>query len=293
MLPLLEITKDKKEHSIREVIEQLSQAFKLTEKEKTKFLPSGKEPIFYNRSRWARTYLTKAGLLDHTRRGYFRITDKGLEVLENPPEIIDNEYLSQFPEFAEFTSGKKTDANEQKEINDLDTKNPEEMLELAYQKLREELTENLLKTIKTCSPSFFEKLVVDLLLNMGYGGTRKDAGKAIGKSGDEGIDGIIKEDRFGLDIIYIQAKRWEAVVGRPEIQKFAGALQGQRARKGIFITTSSFSREAQDYVDNIDSKIILIDGEYLAQLMIDHNVGVHTSSKYEVKNIDSDYFIEE
>ncbi|NIS54245.1 MAG: restriction endonuclease, partial [Phycisphaerae bacterium] len=186
-----------------------------------------------------------------------------------------------------------SESDEKDESEELANKTPEEILELAYQKMRDDLTDKLLNTIKTCSPSFFERLVIDLLLNMGYGGTRKDAGKAIGKTGDGGIDGIIKEDRFGLDIIYIQAKRWEASVGRPEIQKFAGALQGQRARKGIFITTSNFTKEAEQYVSNIDSKIILIDGDYLAQLMIDHNVGVHTSSSYEIKGIDSDYFTEE
>ena len=171
--------------------------------------------------------------------------------------------------------------------------NPEETLETSYQELQESLASYLLQAIKDCSPDFFERLVVDVLIKMGYGGSRKEAGKAIGRTGDEGIDGIIKEDKLGLDIIYIQAKRWEANVGRPEIQKFAGALQGQRARKGIFITTSSFSKDALDYVKNIESKIILIDGERLAELMIEHNVGVSPVASYDVKKIDSDYFIED
>jgi len=170
---------------------------------------------------------------------------------------------------------------------------PEEALEAAYQGLRNGLIDEILGTVKACSPAFFEELVVDLIVKMGYGGSKREAGQAIGRSGDEGIDGIIKEDRLGLDIIYIQAKRWEAVVGRPEIQKFAGALQGQRARKGIFIATSSFSRDAYDYVRNIDTKIILIDGRTLAEYMIDNNVGVTVEASYELKRIDGDYFAED
>lgn len=170
---------------------------------------------------------------------------------------------------------------------------PEETLEAAYQRLREKLAAEILSTVKSCSPEFFECLLVDLLVRMGYGGSRREAGEAIGRSGDEGIDGIIKEDRLGLDIIYLQAKRWEAVVGRPEVQKFAGALQGQRARKGILITTSSFSREAIDYAGNIDTKIILVNGARLAELMIDHGVGVVSEATYELKRVDSDYFSEE
>ena len=170
---------------------------------------------------------------------------------------------------------------------------PEESLEAAYQKVRQEIGQELLRQIKQCSPAFFEKLVLDVLVRMGYGGTRKEAGEAIGKTGDGGIDGIIKEDRLGLDIIYIQAKRWEGSVGRPEIQKFAGALQGQRARKGIFITSSSFTDDAKDYVSRIESKIVLIDGDLLAQLMMDHSVGVSTTATYDIKRVDSDYFSEE
>ncbi len=155
------------------------------------------------------------------------------------------------------------------------------------------LADEVLQTVKNCSPSFFEQLVVDVLVKMGYGGTRKDAGKAIGRSGDGGIDGIINEDRLGLDVIYIQAKRWDNPVGRPEIQKFAGALQGQRAKKGIFITTSTFTKEAQEFASRIENKITLVDGETLSQLMIDYNVGVNMVASYELKRIDSDYFIEE
>ena len=170
---------------------------------------------------------------------------------------------------------------------------PEEEIEAAYQRIRNELADEIVQQIMSCSPSFFERLVVDLLVRMGYGGTRKDAGQAVGKSGDGGIDGIIKEDRLGLGVIYLQAKRWEGPVGRPEIQKFVGALQGQRARRGIFITTSSFTREALQYTSMIENKVVLIDGEMLAQLMIDHGVGVSSVASYEIKRVDTDYFAEE
>ncbi len=170
---------------------------------------------------------------------------------------------------------------------------PEDHIALGYQQIREALAADLLRSIKECAPDFFEQLVVDLLLAMGYGGSRQDAGQAVGRGGDGGIDGIIKEDRLGLDAIYIQAKRWEGVVGRPEIQKFAGALQGQRARKGIFLTTSSYTKEAREFAASIDSKIILIDGEALASLMIDYGVGVTDVASYLVKRVDSDYFGQE
>ena len=234
--------------------------------------------------------MKKAGLLESTKRGYFQITERGLDVLkQNPPEI-DNAFLRQFPEFIEFQTPRDKKRIEQ-DVSD--TQTPEEEIEAAYQGVRQELATELLQTIKSCSPAFFERLVIDLLIKMGYGGTRKDAGQAIGGSGDGGIDGIIKEDRLGLDIVYIQAKRWDGPVGRPEIQKFAGALQGQRARKGIFITTSAFTQSAQDYVSRIDSKIVLIDGDTLAQLMIDYNIGVTTVTSYELKRVDTDYFTEE
>ncbi|MBN1816008.1 MAG: restriction endonuclease [Sedimentisphaerales bacterium] len=289
MLPLLEIAGDGKEHRLLDTIEILSDRFHLTEEEKNSLLPSGTQKVIYNRVSWARTYLQKSKLLEFPRRGYFKITDRGHKILQNKPEKIDYNFLEQFSEFREFKSAKNK-SNETIKEEGISEKNPEESLELAYEDLNQELAQELLETVKNSSPLFFEKLVIDLLIRMGYGGSRKDAGKAIGKSGDEGIDGTINEDRLGLDVIYVQAKRWENVVSRPEIQKFAGALQGQRAKKGIFITTSKFSTEAQDYVRNIDSKIILIDGEILTKLMIEHNVGVSTVSSYEVKKLDLDYF---
>ncbi|MCA1958848.1 MAG: restriction endonuclease [Nitrospira sp.] len=201
--------------------------------------------------------------------------------------------MEQFPEFLDFRTKRHESKEEIQLPGNRSLQTPGELLESAYQKLREDLAAELLNTVKECSPAFFERLVIDVLVKMGYGGSRKEAGKAIGRSGDEGIDGIINEDRLGLDVIYIQAKRWKDPIGRPEIQKFVGALQGHRANKGIFITTSGFTREAQDYVTKINSKIVLIDGEDLSQLMIDHNVGVTPVMSYEAKKIDSDYFFEE
>jgi len=290
MLPLLRFAGDGAEHSLREAIEALAGEFKLSDEERRELLPSGQQEIFDNRVGWARTYMKKAGLLRTTRRGFFEITERGNEALKKKPGRIDGKFLEQYQEFREFKSLRRQPAaNGEQEELEL-TRTPEEALERAYQNLRSDLAADLITQIKQSPPSLFERLVVELLVKMGYGGSRKDAGKAIGKSGDEGIDGIIKEDRLGLDIIYIQAKRWENTVGRPEIQKFAGALQGQRARKGIFITTSDFSSEAHDYASRIESKIILIDGEQLAQMLIDHNIGVSPVASYEIKRVDSDYF---
>jgi restriction system protein len=289
MLPLLQFAADGTEHSLREAIEALSKKFQLADEEKRELLPSGQQPTFDNRVAWARTYMNKAGLLESTRRGYFRITSRGREVLVKKPSKIDVKYLDQFQEFIEFRTKRREQEEVATTVEAENLQTPAELLETAHQKLRQNLSVELLKNVRECSPAFFERLVIDLLVKMGYGGTRKEAGRAIGRSGDEGIDGIINEDRLGLDVIYVQAKRWQAPVGRPEIQKFAGALQGHRARKGIFITTSAFTRDAEDNV----SKIILIDGDHLAQLMLDHNVGVAPVASYETKRIDSDYFIED
>jgi restriction system protein len=292
MLPLLQFSADRTEFLLREAIDGLAEKFNLTEVEKKELLPSGLQATFSNRVSWARTYMSKAGLLESTRRGCFRITARGKEVLAKKPTVINIKSLEQFPEFMEFRYKRREQGETTETVEDENLETPAELLETAHQKLRQSLSAELLKNVKECSPTFFERLVIDLLVKMGYGGTRKDAGKAIGRSGDEGIDGIINEDRLGLDI-YVQAKRWQAPVGRQEIQKFAGALQGQRAKKGIFITTSAFTKDAEDYVSKIDSKIILIDGEQLSQLMIDHNVGVAPVASYETKRIDSDYFIED
>ncbi|MFQ3639836.1 MAG: restriction endonuclease [Chloracidobacterium sp.] len=291
MLPLLRFAGDGIEHSLRDAIESLAAEFKLSDGERRELLPSGQQEVFANRVGWARTYMKKAGLLRSTRRGFFQITERGQAALVQKAARIDSRFLNQYQEFRAFRALRKLPTNGEPE-DDEQTRTPEEALERAYQSLRTDLAADLLTQIKQNPPALFERLVVELLVKMGYGGSRKDAGRAIGKSGDEGIDGIIKEDKLGLDVIYIQAKRWEHTVGRPEIQKFAGALQGQRARKGIFITTSDFSRDAHDYASRIDSKIVLIDGEQLAQMLIDHNVGVAVIANYEIKRVDLDYFTE-
>lgn len=291
MLPLLKLASDSKEYSVYEAVEILSKKFKLTEKEEKEMLPSGQQTIIFNRIAWAKTYLKKAGLMEIPQRGKFKITQRGLDVLASNPTSIDNKLLSKFDEFVEFkTKKKKRPGYSNKTLSENET--PEEAFELAYENLKSELISEILQNLKNCPPQYFEKIVVEVLVKMGYGGSIKDAGKAVGRSGDEGIDGIIKEDRLGLDIIYVQAKRWENVVGRPEIQKFAGALQGQRAKKGIFITTSTFTKDAIEFVSKIDSKIILIDGNNFAEYMIDFNVGVSVISTFEIKKIDIDYFID-
>ncbi len=294
MLPLLQFLSDAKEHSIGEVVDHLAEQFQLSAEEREQLLGSGQQTVIRNRAGWARTYLKKAGLIEATRRGFFQITERGQSALAKNPARIDVKYLEQFSEFVAFRDFRHEQVDEKREYLQVGVDaTPEEALDAAYQRLRIDLESELLEQVKAASPSFFERLVVELLVKMGYGGTLRDAGQAVGRSGDGGIDGIIKEDRLGLDVIYIQAKRWEGTVGRPEIQKFAGALQGHRARKGVFITTSSFSAEATDYVARIDSKIVLIDGPALARYMIDSGVGVSAYRSYEVKKIDSDYFTEE
>jgi len=290
MLPLLKITGDGQEHTRTEVVDALALQMGLSDDERAELLPSGTEPKFDNRVGWARTYLKKAGLLEYTGRARFRITGRGHEVLATNPLAINRRFLEQFPEFREFQRATREDNRPLVEETEERHLTPEETLEASYQSLRGALAQELLERSKQCSPHFFEKLVIDLLIAMGYGGSRKDAGQAIGRSGDGGIDGIIKEDKLGLDVVYVQAKRWDGVVGRPVVQGFAGSLEGQRARKGVLITTSQFSQEAREFVSKIEKKIVLIDGEQLAQFMIDHGVGVTEVASYTVKRMDLDYF---
>jgi restriction system protein len=290
MLPLLQFASDGQEHSLREAIERLADHFNLTESERTELLPSGQQATFTSRVGWAVTYMKKACLLGATRKSHFKITERGFAALHQKPTSINVKFLKQYPEFVEFQA-KRNDSDKTVVTPATETEQtPEESIEIAYQNIRSDLAIELIQQIMNCSPTFFEQIVVDLLVKMGYGGSRKDAGQAVGKSGDGGIDGIIKEDRLGLDVIFIQAKRWEGTVGRPEIQKFVGALQGQRAKKGIFITTSAFTNDATQYASMIENKVVLIDGETLARLMIDFNVGVSLGRAYEIKRIDSDYF---
>ncbi len=294
MLPLLKYISDGKEYKMRDVTDELAIQLGVSEDERKELLPSGAAPVFYNRTAWAKTYLKKAGLIDSPKQGVVFITARGIEVLKSKPQSIDVKFLKQFAEFIAFQSPKKEEDAIGNDENDDSSQTPEEALETAYQKIRKSIAQDLINKVLGLSPTFFEKLVVELLVKMGYGGSIKDAGKAIGKSGDEGIDGTIKEDKLGLDIIYIQAKRWQSgnVVGRPELHKFVGALAGQGAKKGIFITTSSFTRDALEYIPKNETKIVLIDGEQLAQFMIDYNLGVTSVNNYEVKRIDSDYFEE-
>jgi restriction system protein len=291
MRPLLVVHADGKEHLNRDLVAQLAEQFGLTEEERREMLPSGGARLFDNRIGWAKSHISQAGLLSAPRRAISQITPRGQQALQQNPERIDLRVLQSYEDYREFRNRRKGDDESTPQIEEVEnSQTPEEILENAYLQVRRQIESDLLAQIMASPPDFLERVVVDLVVRMGYGGSRKDAGKALGRSGDEGIDGIINEDPLGLDIIYLQAKRWEGTVGRPEIQKFAGALQGQRAKKGIFITTSSFTAEAKDFAARIETKIILIDGQQLATLMFDHNVGVATASKYEVKKIDSDYF---
>lgn len=298
MLPLLRELADGKEHTFRELTDTLAKVFNLSDQERREMLSSGAQEVFSNRVAWAKTYLKKAGLIVSLRRSIFVLTEEGINVLKSNPEKINIAYLKKYETFLKFkninTAEKKEDLSE-KPNHDNTHSTPEEDLEDAYNAIRSALASELLEKVMGLSPQFFERLVIDLLVTMGYGGSVSDAGRAVGKSGDEGIDGIIKEDKLGLDIIYIQAKRWKpgTVVGRPEIQKFVGALAGQGAKKGIFITTSQFTKEAVDYNPKNETKIVLIDGDKLSQLMIDYNIGCSVQRTFELKKIDNDYFEEE
>lgn len=296
MLPLLKFSADDEEHTMQEAREGLAKIMGLSEEDLQERLPSGRQSTFANRVAWAKVYLTQAGVLESPKRGKFHISDRGRKILSENPERIDIKFLQQFEEFQAFRQASSQNRTEEvTHTGDAETATttPEETLEQAYQQLRDETANELLHLIKGNTPEFFEKLVIYLIVSMGYGGSVKEAGRATRKTADEGIDGVIKEDRLGLETIYLQAKRWEAAVGRPEIQKFVGALHGQRAKKGVFITTSRFSKEALEYVGQIDPKVVLIDGADLVQLMIDHDVGVSTAAIYEVKKIDTDFFIED
>jgi len=296
MLPLLRLIGDEKEHNNSEVLESLAEQFHLNESERKELLPSGRQVRFDNRVAWARAYLKMAGLLENIRRGTFRITERGRRVLMQDPPKIDMRFLSQFPEYAAFRGRSQLSNKPEEPVEGANPapETPDEILEATYQNIERELAEKLKEKIKGCSPNFFERLVVDLLMAMGYGGSMNDAGQVVGQSGDGGIDGIIKEDKLGLDSVYIQAKRWDGTVGRPRVQEFAGSLMARSARKGVFITTSQFSKEARDYVSTIQQpKIVLVDGELLAKLMIDHGIGVAKVATYTVKKVDLDYFEDE
>lgn len=294
MRPVLTAVQNGAPLPLHELRERVADHFQLTEDERKEQLPSGHQTVINNRVGWARTYLNKAGLLTIPAKGMVQITARGLDALATGPERITVRWLKQFPEFADFHTAKPQAADAPSVLDaDIAETTPDEQLAEAHQALVQSLAEELLAQVRAAKPSFFEQLVVDLMIAMGYGGSRKEAGKATQATNDDGIDGIIKEDKLGLDVIYLQAKRWTNTVHRPEIDKFIGALTRQRARKGVFITTSEFSAGAREAALGLDIKVVLIDGVELARLMVENNLGVSVKQVYEVKQIDSDYFAEE
>lgn len=298
MKPLLFLLHDRADHKIQSINTSLADQFKLTEEERSELIPSGKQPIYKNRIGWAKTYLNKAGLLTSTRRGSICITELGIQIVKENPPVIDSKYLMRFPAFIRFTgipnmTTEPSHTPGPAEETILEDKTPLELIGNSVFRITQALKTELMTEIMKSSSAFFEQLVVDLVVAMGYGGTAEDAARVVGKSGDEGVDGIIKADRLGFDRIYIQAKRWdpETTIGRPEIQKFLGALVGQGAIKGIYITTAGFSKDAMEFANkNISQRIILIDGNLLTQLMIEHNIAVSIQDTILIRRIDLDYF---
>jgi restriction system protein len=289
LLPMLRACADGQPRSIDDLRTALQHQFNLTDADLAERLRSGRSK-FANRVDWASIYFVKVGILDRVSKGVFRITDRGRNLLqeEGATGRITLKTLSRYREFADFQKPLTTaSASESAEES---AKTPEELLESSHQSMRQRLAAEVLDAVRNVSPAFFEKLVVDLLVAMGYGGTAEDAGQAVGGSGDGGVDGIIKEDKLGLDAVYVQAKRWSGTVGRPVVQAFAGSLEGHRARKGVLITTSDFSADAKEYVEKIEKRIVLIGGQQLAEYMIDHDVGVAAGRTYTVKRLDQDYF---
>lgn len=284
LLPLLTEVGDGMEHHVNDVVDLLINRFKLSEEERNQQYSSGNDNVFRNRVRFARAFLIKFGLIESTRRGYIKISNVGIEALKRNPLKIDTEFLHRLP---------GVPAQKKEEKSGEEIKNPSDLLEQGYQSIRRRLAQDILEVVKQCSPYFFEKLVVELLTKMGYGGFANGAGRVVGRSGDGGIDGVIKEDKLGLDVIYIQAKKWEGAVGEPIIRNFVGSLARHNANKGVVIATSNFTAEAREYIKHIPHRIILIDGELLSQLLIDYDIGVSKIVSYDVKKIDSDYFLEE
>ena len=293
MLPTLKLIADNCEHKSRDIVERVADVLNLTDEDKQEKLPSQTQATYYNRAMWARTYLKKAGLLNYPARGVIRITQRGLDLLNTNPDKITKDSLMQYDEFREFQNTVNTEQNNSLNSENVEEqKTPDELIAEAKAILTSHLEADLLTRVLENSPTFFEELVAKLLLKMGYGGSENDILQNRGKSGDEGIDGIIKQDVLGLDKIYIQAKRWSGNVSRPEVQKFVGAVHGQNASRGVFITTSSFTNEAKEYANNINSNIILVDGKLLTKLMIEYNVGVQIKDTIQIKKIDEDFFIE-
>ncbi len=293
MLPLLQLAADGREHSVREAMDTFATHMGITDTEQNELLPSGTQTKLHNRVSWAASYLNNSLLLERPRRGRYRITQRGLDVLRRKPQRIDNAFLNQFEEYRSFKTRRvdpvpDTIAPTVDPV--IDEATPDERLEGAYKELRESLAEDLIRRVRANDSKFFEHLVVDLLVAMGYGGSRADAAQVVGRSGDDGIDGVIKEDRLGLDTVYIQAKKWENSVGPGEIDRFIGSLNRKKAHKGVFITSGTFTEGARRAGQEAHVRIVLIDGDQLAELMIDSGLGVTASKQYVVKKLDSDYF---
>jgi len=299
MLPILTMLGDGHPQRVRDIMQTLADQFRLSPEDLEERVPNGSQTRFYNRTNWALTYMAKAGLVTRVPRAHARITDEGLNLVASHPTEVSVRTLRRYETFRQFEERKRPGpaggAAERlaPTATEREVATPDELMESAYRSIREDLADELLERVRACPPSFFEQLVVDVLVSMGYGGSLEDAGAAIGRTGDGGIDGTIKEDRLGLDVVCIQAKRWEGTVGRPVVQAFVGSMEGRQATKGVLITTSSFSRDAEEYVNRIQRRIVLVDGRRLAELMIDHDVGVATKRTYAVKRVDSDYFPED
>ncbi len=295
MLPLLRSAADTGgETSVPDLSEKIALHLGLSEDDLGRVLPSGKQTVFRNRLNWAKSYMGKAGLVESTRRGHFCVTERGLELLKTNPQTIDVSVLVKFPEFAAWTSEERKSEVADDQITTISEIDPEEQMAVSFSKLTKSLSADLIERVHSFSPSFFEQLIVDLLLAMGYGGGRAEMGRSLGKSGDGGIDGVIKEDELGLDVVYVQAKRYAVSNAVPvrEVRDFIGSLEGHRASKGVFVTTSTFPASAREFVERVSKRVILIDGIELARLMIRHNVGVRVKDTYEIKKIDEDYFSE-
>lgn len=302
MLPVLRYMADGGQHATRDAIASLADQFKLTDHERAERLKSGPTGVFANRVGWAVSYLKQAAAIESPERGRYVITDRGREILTSPPERITIAYLAEVsPEFRVFRAKAGKRRNQKIEVPtiraggaDDDERTPEEQIDAAERVLRAALEHDLLDRVKRSTPDFFERIVLELLLAMGYGGTLTDAGEQLGRTGDDGVDGVIKEDKLGLEAVHLQAKRWvDKPVSRPDVQSFAGSLEGQRSRKGVFITTSYFTSDAKDYVRRIEKRIVLIDGQELAKLMIDHGVGVTEVRSFSLLRLNETYFEDE
>jgi restriction system protein len=297
MLPLLECLRDQQNRSMKEVNDHLAERFALTPEERAEHLPSGPQSLFYNRVAWSKSHLKAAGLLESPARGMVRITDLGLKALAQKPAAINVKFLKQYPAYCTFIGKSQPQESlwsvPDNAIPEEEQRTPLELIDTAFRTLSQATADDLLSRLKTCSPTFFEHVVVMLLMAMGYGGIAGE-GDVTGKSGDGGIDGVIKQDKLGLDVVCIQAKRWDGPVGRPVIQSFVGSMDLYRARKGVILTTSNFTKDGQDFVHRIEGKkVVLIDGEKLADLMIEHNLGVTTTKTYELKEVSNDFFDED